>query len=150
MLNKTIMMGRLTKDPELRTTANGTSVVSFSLAVERDYKNPQTGEKDVDFFDCVAWRNQADYIAKYFSKGRMAIVEGKLQTRYWEDKNQNKRKETEINVDNIYFGDSKPESTQSNAPAFKPQAPSQAYTPTSDYEGFVGMPMPPADDDLPF
>ena len=145
MLNKSTLMGRLTRDPELKTTASGISVVSFSLAVESDYKNPQTGEKDVDFIDCVAWRNTAEYTAKYFSKGRMAIVEGKLKTRYWEDKHQTKRKETEVVVDNIYFGDSKPQGEK-----YESQQPSQAYTPTSDYEGFVGMPMPVSSDDLPF
>lgn len=144
-LNRTILMGRLTKDPELRTTANGTSVVSFSIAVDDDYKNPQTGEKDTDFFNCVAWKNQADYIAKYFSKGRMAIVEGKLKTRTWEDNSGGKRYVTEVIVNNIYFGDS-PKSQQE---------PSQAYvapTPAPDYssmDGFNAMPSL-ADSDLPF
>lgn len=136
------MMGRLTKDPELRSTASGTSVVSFSLAVERDFKNPQTGEKDVDFFDCVAWRNTADYIAKWFSKGRMAIVEGQFQTRWWEDKGGIKRRAIELIVSNIYFGDS-PKQQQSQT---VPETPATDF---SSMDGFTHMPAP-ADDDLPF
>lgn len=145
MLNKTILMGRMTRDPELRTTASGTSVVSFSLAVERDFKNPQTGEKDTDFFDCVAWRNQADYIAKYFSKGRMAVVEGQLQTRTWEDNTGQKRKVTELNVNSIYFGDSRPQ----QEPAQTYVAPAAPVADFSNMDGFTHMPAP-ADDDLPF
>lgn len=144
MLNKTIMMGRLTKDPELRSTASGTSVVSFSLAVERDFKNPQTGEKDVDFFDCVAWRNTADYVAKYFSKGRMAVCEGQFQTRWWEDNSGLKRRAIELIVSNIYFGDSKPQ--QESSQTYAPAAPTTDF---SSMEGFTHMPAP-ADDDLPF
>ena len=106
MLNDVVIMGRLTRDPELRRTQNGTSVASFTLAVERDYK-PDGGERECDFFDCVAWRGTGEYVSKYYSKGRMAIVSGRLQTRSWTDKDGGKRKSVEIVVDNVYFGDSK-------------------------------------------
>ena len=106
MLNKIILMGRLTRDPELRKTGNGTAVTSFTLAVDRDYK-PQDGERETDFIDVVAWRSTAEFVFKYFSKGRMAVVEGRLQIRDWTDKDGNKRRSTEVIADNVYFGDSK-------------------------------------------
>ena len=106
MLNKIFIMGRLTRDPELRTTNSGTSVASFSLAVDRNYKGAD-GEKETDFIDCVAWRSTAEFAAKYFTKGRMAIVEGRLQIRPWTDKEGNNRRSAEVIVDNMYFGDSK-------------------------------------------
>ena len=104
MLNKIFIMGRLTRDPELRTTNSGTSVASFSLAVDRNYKGAD-GEKETDFIDCVAWRSTAEFAAKYFTKGRMAVVEGRLQIR--PDKEGNNRRSAEVIVDNMYFGDSK-------------------------------------------
>lgn len=107
MLNKIIIMGRLTSDPELRRTGNGTAVASFTLAVERDYG--QNGQKETDFIDCVAWGKGAEFAEKYFSKGKMAAVSGRLQIRSWTDKNENKRKSAEVNVENIYFGESKNE-----------------------------------------
>ncbi len=107
MLNKIFIMGRLTRDPELRHTQNGTAVASFSLAVDRDFKNKQTGEKETDFIDVVAWRGTAEFVSRYFSKGRMAVVEGRLQLRDWTDKEGNKRRSAEVIADNIYFGDSK-------------------------------------------
>lgn len=106
MLNKIFIMGRLTRDPELRRTQNGTAVTSFTLAVDRDFKNAD-GAKDTDFIDVVAWRNTAEFVSKYFSKGRMAVVEGRLQLRDWTDKDGNKRRNAEVLADNIYFGDSK-------------------------------------------
>lgn len=106
MLNKIIIMGRLTRDPELRRTQSGTAVTSFSLAVDRDFKS-QSGEKETDFIDIVAWRNTADFVSKYFSKGRMAVVEGRLQIRDWVDKDGGKRRSAEVIADNVYFGDSK-------------------------------------------
>ena len=106
MLNKIIIMGRLTRDPELRHTQSGTAVASFSLAVDRDFKN-QNGEKETDFIDVVAWRNSAEFVSRYFTKGRMAVVEGRLQNRDWQDRGGNKRRTTEIVADNVYFGDSK-------------------------------------------
>lgn len=118
MLNNVVIMGRLTRGPELRRTPSGTSVASFTLAVDRDYK-PDGGERECDFFDCVAWRGTGEFVSKYFSKGRMAIVSGRLQTRSWTGKDGGKRKSVEIVADNVYFGDSKRESDY--AP--------QAYTP---------------------
>lgn len=106
MLNRTVLMGRLTRDPELRRTGSGTAVTSFTLAVDRDFKG-QDGEKATDFIDCVAWRNTAEFVSKYFTKGRMAVVEGRLQVRNWTDKDDNKRKSVEVVADNVYFGDSK-------------------------------------------
>ena len=106
MLNKTILMGRLTRDPELRHTQSGTAVCSFSSACDRDFKNA-TGERETDFFDCVAWRQTAEFVSKYFTKGRMAVVSGRLQIRNWTDKEGNKRRSAEVVADNIYFGDSK-------------------------------------------
>ena len=117
MLNKIILMGRLTRDPELRRTQSGTAVVSFSLAVDRDYKD-QSGEKETDFIDIVAWRNTAEFASKYFTKGRMAVVEGRLQIRDWTDKERNRRRSAEVVAENIYFGDSKrTEADPSYAPA---------------------------------
>ena len=107
MLNRIILMGRLTRDPELRKTQSDTPVCSFSLAVDRDYK--KDGEKkETDFIDIVAWRATAEFVSKFFTKGRMAVVEGRLQIRDWTDKEGNKRRSAEINADNVYFGDSRP------------------------------------------
>ena len=99
-------MGRLTIDPELRRTGSGTAVTSFSLACDRDFKS-QSGEKETDFIDVVAWKNTAEFVSKYFSKGRMAVVEGRLQIRDWTDKAGNKRTTAEVVADNVYFADSK-------------------------------------------
>lgn len=107
MLNRIIIMGRLTRDPELRRTQSGTAVTSFTLAVDRDFKSKETGETACDFIDCVAWRNTAEFVNNYFTKGRMAVVEGKLQIRPWKDKDGNNRRSAEVIVDQMYFGDSK-------------------------------------------
>lgn len=112
MLNKIFIMGRLTRDPELRRTQNGTAVTSFTMAVDRDFKNAD-GTTDTDFIDVVAWRNTAEFVSKYFGKGRMAVVEGRLQLRDWTDKDGNKRRNAEVLADNIYFGDSKKEGDSS-------------------------------------
>ena len=106
MLNKIIIMGRLTRDPELRRTGSGTAVTSFSLACDRDFKS-QSGDKETDFIEVVAWKNTAEFVSKYFSKGRMAVVEGRLQIRDWTDKSVNKRITAEVVADNVYFADSK-------------------------------------------
>lgn len=108
MLNKVILMGRLTRDPELRRTGSGTAVTSFSLAVDRDFKS-QNGEKETDFVDIVVWKNTAEFVSKYFTKGRMAVVEGRLQIREWKEKDGNKRKTAEVVADSVYFADSKRE-----------------------------------------
>lgn len=107
MLNKVFIMGRLCKDPELRHTQSGTAVASFSLAVDRDFRDKQTGEKTTDFIDCVAWRGTAEFVSRFFSRGRMAVVVGSLQIRAWEDKEGNKRRTAEVIAESVYFGDSK-------------------------------------------
>lgn len=109
MLNKVIIMGRLTRDPELRRTQGGTAVTSFTMAVDRDFKS-QSGEKETDFIDVVAWRNTGEFAAKYLAKGRMAAVEGRIQVRDWQDKDGNRRKSVEVVADNVYFADSKRDS----------------------------------------
>lgn len=106
MLNKVIIMGRLGKNPELNRTPSGTAVTSFSLAVDRDFKG-QSGERETDWIDVVAWRGTAEFVSKYFTKGRVAVVEGRLQTRKWKDKDGNNRVAVEVVADNVYFGDSK-------------------------------------------
>ena len=113
MLNKIIIMGRLTIDPELRRTGSGTAVTSFSLACDRDFKS-QSGEKETDFIEVVAWKNTAEFVSKYFSKGRMAVVEGQLQIRDWTDKAGNKRTTAEVVAENVYFADSKRSESNDN------------------------------------
>ena len=136
MLNKIILMGRLTRDPELRRTGTGTAVTSFSLAVHRDFKS-QSGEKETDFIDIVAWRSTAEFVSKYFTKGRMAVVEGRLQIRDWTDKDGGKRRSAEVVADNVYFGDSKRDGGDSSgysaAPAYKNAAPSNFNAGGSDF-----------------
>ena len=137
MLNRCILMGRLTRDPELRRTQSGTAVASFALAVERDFKDKDTGEKTADFSDIVAWRQTAEFVARYFTKGRLAVVEGRLQTRSYEDKNGSKRKAVEVVADSVYFadsrkdGDSTPPPAAYEAPASKPGE----FTELSDDDG---------------
>ena len=148
MLNKIILMGRLTRDPELRRTGTGTAVTSFSLAVDRDFKS-QSGEKETDFIDIVAWRSTAEFVSKYFTKGRMAVVEGRLQIRDWTDKDGGKRRSAEVVADNVYFGDSKRDGGDSSgysaAPAYKNAAPSNFNAGGSDFAE-IGE----DDGDLPF
>lgn len=106
MLNKGILMGRLTRDPELRHTQSGTAVCSFTLAIDRDRKDAN-GEKQTDFIDCVAWSKQAEFVAQWFSKGMMAIVVGRIQSRKWQDQNGNNRTAIEINCEEVSFGETK-------------------------------------------
>ena len=156
MLNRIVLMGRLTRDPELRHTQTGTPVASFSLAVDRDFKDKQTGEKSTDFIDIVAWRQTAEFVSRYFTKGRMAVVEGRLQIRDWTDKEGGKRRSAEVIADNVYFGDSKRDAEASGAyapPAAggyapPPAAPSGGYGAPSGGDQFAGL----TDDDgeLPF
>ena len=130
MLNHITIMGRLTRDPELRYTQSNTPVASFTLAVDRDFANRESGERATDFIDCVAWRSTAEFISKYFSKGSLAVVAGRLQIRDWTDKEGNKRRNAEVIVDNVYFGESKrrdSEASPSYGGGFEysaPQAPS--------------------------
>ena len=118
MLNHITIMGRLTRDPELRRTGNGVAVASFAIACDRDIANKESGERETDFFDCVAWKGTGEFVAKHFHKGSMAVVDGRLQVRAWTDKDGNKRRTAEIVANNIYFGDSKKEES----------APSDQYT----------------------
>lgn len=115
MLNHIVLMGRLTRDPELRHTGSGISVASFTLAVDQDYKS-QNGDRGVDFIPIVAWRNTAEFAEKYFEKGQMAIVSGRLTSRRYEDKNGNKRTAYEVAADHIYFAGSKQKSETDAAP----------------------------------
>ena len=134
MLNHITIMGRLTKDPELRRTGNGTAVASFPIACDRDFSNKESGEKETDFIDCVAWSSTAKFLEKYFSKGRMIVVSGRLQKRNYTDKDGNKRYATEVVAENVYFGDSKKQETHTG---FIPNdAVPNAYTtntPASDF-----------------
>lgn len=148
MLNHITIMGRLVRDPELRRTGSGIAVTSFTLAVDRDYK-AKDAEKETDFIDCVAWRNTGEFVGKYFTKGRMAVVSGKLQIRGWTDKDGNKRRTAEVLTENVYFADSKSEGTDSkqNTGGFVPPAyPAGSYAPpTGDF-----APLDDDDAQLPF
>ncbi len=119
MLNKVFMQGRLVADPELRHTPNGVAVASFRIAVDRDFKD-KSGERQADFVNVIAWRATAEFVSKFFSKGRMAIVEGKLQSRNYEDKDGNKRYALEVVADNVYFGDSKRDQVAEKEPEYQP------------------------------
>ena len=110
MLNRVTLQGRLTADPELRRTQNGTAVTSFSLAVEKDFKDKTSGQRGVDFINCIAWNNTAEHIANYMTKGRMAVVEGKVQTRNYTDKEGKRRYVTEILIERMYFAGDKQDS----------------------------------------
>ena len=107
MLNHIVIMGRLTRDPELRRTGSGIAVASFTVAVDRDFGGRDGGEKETDFIDCVAWRQTGEFLSKYFTKGSMIVVSGRLQIRNWTDKEGNKRRSAEVVADNVYFGESK-------------------------------------------
>ena len=107
MLNHIVIMGRLTRDPELRTTQSGVSVTSFTVAVDRDFGGRDGGEKQTDFIDCVAWRQTGEFVSKYFHKGSMIVVSGRLQSRKWQDREGNNRTNWEIQADNVYFGESR-------------------------------------------
>ena len=126
MLNHIVIMGRLARDPELRRTGSGIAVTSFRLACDRDFKS-QSGEKETDWIDVVAWRNTAEFVSKYFTKGRLAIVEGRLQTRDWTDKDGNKRVATEVVAENVYFGDSKRDGAGDYGAAPAYSAPTSGY-----------------------
>ena len=115
MLNHITIMGRLTRDPELRRTGSGIAVASFTVAVDRDFGGRDGGEKETDFIDCVAWRQTGEFVSKYFTKGRMIVVSGRLQIRSWTDKDGNKRRSAEVVADNCYFGDSKRDSDSGNS-----------------------------------
>ena len=114
-LNHIIIMGRCTKDPELRRTGSGTPVTSFTVAVDRDFSSKDGSEKETDFIDCIAWRNTAEFVDKYFSKGSMIVISGRLQIRGWTDKDGNKRRTAEVVADNVYFGDRKKDDSDNSS-----------------------------------
>ena len=158
MLNHITIMGRLTRDPELRRTGSGIAVASFTLAVDRDFGKNENGERETDFIDCVAWRQTGEFVSKYFTKGRMIVVSGRLQIRSWTDKDGNKRRSAEVVADNVYFGDSKRENeggnayggnayggnTYGSAPAYGGYSAPSA--PAAPAYGSYGMPSAPASD----
>ena len=154
MLNHITIMGRLTRDPELRRTGSGIAVTSFTLAVDRDFKSGNSNEKEVDFIDCVAWRQTGEFVSKYFPRGRMAVVSGRLQIRAWTDKDGNKRRTAEVVADNVYFGDSKSDNSGAasasgdySAPSYSAPAycPPGSSAPASDF-----MMLEDDDAQLPF
>ncbi|NBK77373.1 single-stranded DNA-binding protein [bacterium D16-76] len=142
MLNEVVLMGRLTRDPEVKKTQSDVSVCSFSIACERDIVSKQTNERETDYFDVVAWRSTADFIGKYFAKGRMIIVKGRLQKRYYDDKEGNKRNVVEVVADTVYFGESK-KSAESSTTTTSESAPKPAAA-VPDFD------PNDVDDDLPF
>lgn len=145
MLNHIVIMGRLVRDPELRRTQSGTPVASFTIACDRDFSGKDGGEKECDFVDCVAWRNTAEFVSKYFSKGRMAVVSGRLQMRNWTDNNGQKRISAEVVADNVYFGDSKPKDGANSAAPADTAAPAGAPVMAGDFAMLEGD-----DSELPF
>ncbi len=146
MLNRIIIMGRLTRDPELRHTQTGIAVASFSLAVERDFKSKDSGERNADFIDVVAWRQTAEFVSRYFTKGRMAVVEGRLQIRDWTDRDGGKRRSAEVIADNIYFGDSRKDGDSASAASTSSFGGS--YAPPPPHDQFSELDGD--DGDLPF
>ena len=151
MLNHIVIMGRLTRDPELRRTGSGVAVASFTLAVDRDFAPKDGGERETDFIDCVAWRQTGEFVSKYFTKGRMAVVSGRLQIRGWTDKDGNKRRSAEIVADNVYFGDSRRDSESGNSSysnnSYGGNNSSSSYsTPAPSYGGYSAPASAPASD----
>ena len=145
MLNHIVIMGRLTRDPELRRTGSGLAVANFSVAVERDFKS-EAGEKETDFIDCVAWRNTAEFVSKYMKKGSMVAVSGRLQIRQWTDNDGNKRRTAEIVADNVYFGESKKsDSAGDGYTGFVKNTPAAVVPSAEDYALLEGD-----DNQLPF
>ena len=156
MLNHIVLMGRLTRDPELRYTGSNVPVASFSIAVDRDFGRGENGEKQTDFIDCVAWRQTAEFVNKYFTKGSMAVVSGRLQIREWTDREGGKRTTAEVVADNVYFGESK---RRDGGDTSRPAAPSaSAPAHRSSYGGYDNVPqggstfseLDDDDGDLPF
>ena len=141
MLNHITVMGRLTRDPELRRTQSGLPVCSFSVACQRDFKSAD-GERAVDYIDIVAWRSTAEFVSKYFAKGRMAVVDGRLQLRDWVDRDGNNRRSAEVVANSVNFGDSRPQNQPVPAPAY-------AGVSTASGQGWSDA-VEPDDGDLPF
>ena len=146
MLNHIVIMGRLTRDPELRRTGSGIAVTSFSLAVDRDFGGRDGGERETDFIDCVAWRQTGEFVSKYFTKGRMAVVSGRLQIRSWTDKDGNKRRTAEVVADNVYFGDSRRDGEGAGAPYAGNSYGGNPYAAQAPAFGGYSAPSAPASD----
>ena len=145
MLNHITIMGRLTRDPELRRTGSGIAVASFTVAVDRDFGGRDGGEKETDFIDCVAWRQTGEFVSKYFTKGRMIVVSGRLQIRSWTDKDGNKRRTAEVVADNCYFGDSKRDGDSGSA--YSGNSYGSAYSaPAAGFGGYSAPASAPASD----
>lgn len=145
MINVVVLMGRLVRDPEIRTTSSGKSVCSFSLAVERDFQRSE--EKTADYFDCVAWGNTAEFVGKYFHKGRMIALQGRLQARTYKDREGNNRKAVEVVADKVSFTGEKAESTAGKEAPKETKEPPAAYESGNLSEGFEAL---SDDEDLPF
>ena len=149
MLNHITIMGRLTRDPELRRTGSGVAVASFTVAVDRDFGGRDGGEKETDFIDCVAWRQTGEFVSKYFTKGRMIVVSGRLQIRSWTDKDGNKRRTAEVVADNCYFGDSKRDSeggSSYGSNTYGGNSYSNYGAPSGNYGGYSAPAGAPASD----
>lgn len=143
MLNHITIMGRLVRDPELRRTGSGLAIASFCVAVERDYPDKDTGKREVDFIECVAWRQTGEFVSKWFTKGSMIVVSGRLQIRTWTDKDGNKRKTAEINADNVYFGENKKDRESNNSgPAYNVPNNYTYYNPANQYSFTGGYAIP--------
>ena len=127
MLNHITIMGRLTRDPELRTTQSGVSVTSFTVAVDRDFGGRDGGDRQTDFIDCVAWRSTGEFVSKYFHKGSMIVVSGRLQSRKWQDRDGNNRTNWEVNADNVYFGESRRDSDSGRSDSYSNNTWSSGY-----------------------
>ena len=145
MLNHITIMGRLTRDPELRRTGSGIAVASFTVAVDRDFGGRDGGEKETDFIDCVAWRQTGEFVSKYFTKGRMIVVSGRLQIRSWNDKDGNKRRTAEVVADNCYFGDSKRDGESTGSYGGNTYGGNAYNAPAPSYGGY-SAPAAPASD----
>lgn len=147
MLNHIVIMGRLTRDPELRRTGSGIAVAGFTVAVDRDYSSKDGGEKETDFIDCVAWRQTGEFVSKYFQKGSMIVVSGRLQIRGWTDKDGNKRRTAEVVADNCYFGESK-RSNEGNSSPSNGSYGAYSNNPAPSYGGGYSAPASAPDSDF--
>ena len=146
MLNHITIMGRLTRDPELRRTGTGIAVASFTVAVDRDFSGRDGGEKETDFIDCVAWRQTGEFVSKYFTKGSMIVVSGRLQIRSWTDKDGNKRRTAEVVADNVYFGESRRSNEGNSSYGGNAYGGNSYAAPAAPAYGGYGMPSAPASD----
>ena len=138
MLHHIVIMGRLTRDPELRTTQSGVSVTSFTVAVDRDFGGRDGGERQTDFIDCVAWRQTGEFVSKYFHKGSMIVVSGRLQSRKWQDRDGNNRTSWEVNADNVYFGESRASSGSGNYSRDDNSYSNSSYSNSGNYGSYDG------------